>query len=76
MAAVAAPPLPRIKGGAFLVEDRTAGEIFTPEDFTEEHLQIAKTANDFVTEEVVPHAEHLEHKDYEMMRAQIGRAHV
>jgi butyryl-CoA dehydrogenase len=74
MAAVAAPPLPRIKGGAFLVEDRTAGEIFTPEDFTEEHLQIAKTANDFVTEEVVPHAEHLEHKDYEMMRSLLRKA--
>jgi len=56
------------------VEDRTAGEIFTPEDFTEEHLQIAKTANDFVTEEVLPHAEHLEHKDYDMMRALLRKA--
>ncbi len=74
MATVAAPALPRIKGGAFLVEDRSAQEIFTPEDFTEEHLQIAKTANDFVTEEVVPHAEHLEHKDYEMMRSLLRKA--
>ena len=27
-----------IKGGAFLIEERTTNEIFTPEDFTEEHL--------------------------------------
>src|SRR5258708_12439384 len=74
MATVAAPVFPRIKGGAFLTEDRTAREIFTPEDFTEEHLQIAKTAEDFVTNEVVPHAEHLEHKDYDMMRSLLRKA--
>jgi len=26
-----------VKGGAFLIEERTPAEIFTPEDFTEEH---------------------------------------
>ena len=74
MATVAAPVFPRIKGGAFVVEDRTAQDIFTPEDFTDEHHQIAKTADDFVTNEVVPHAEHLEHKDYEMMRSLLRKA--
>ncbi len=74
MSTVAAPAFPRIKGGAFVVEDRTANDIFTPEDFTEEHLQIAKTAEDFVTNEVVPHAAHLETKDYEMMRSLLRKA--
>ena len=32
-----------IKGGAFLIEERTPEEIFTPEDFTEEHRMIADT---------------------------------
>src|SRR5260370_3631 len=74
MAAIAAPAFPRIKGGSFVDEDRSAADIFTPEDFTEEHLQIAKTASDFVTNEVLPHAEHLEHKDYEMMRSLLRKA--
>ena len=32
-----------VKGGAFLIEERTPEEIFTPEDFTEEHRMIAET---------------------------------
>ena len=32
-----------IKGGAFLIENRTAGEIFTPEDLTEEQIMIGET---------------------------------
>ena len=37
-----------IKGGSFLIEDISYDQIFTPEDFTEEQLMIAKTAEDFV----------------------------
>ena len=36
-----------IKGGSFLIEDISYEQLFTPEDFTEEHLMIAKTAEDF-----------------------------
>ena len=32
-----------VKGGAFLIEERAPEEIFTPEDFTEEHRMIADT---------------------------------
>jgi hypothetical protein len=32
-----------IKGGAFLIEERSPNDIFTPEDFTEEHRMIADT---------------------------------
>ena len=35
-----------IKGGAFLIEDRTPEEIFTPEDFTEEQRMIAQTTRE------------------------------
>ena len=37
----------RVKGGSFLIEERDPQDIFTPEDFTEEHRQIAKTAIEF-----------------------------
>ena len=45
------------KGGAFLIEDRSPDEIFTPEDLTEEHLAIARTVDDFWVNEVEPHLE-------------------
>ena len=53
-----------IPGGSFLVEDRAPEEVFTPEQFTDEHRQIGQTAEEFVTNEVLPHAEELEqHKE-------------
>ncbi|MCL0058229.1 acyl-CoA dehydrogenase family protein [Dehalococcoidia bacterium] len=56
------------KGGAFLVEEVAPQEIFTPDDFTEEHRMIIKTTEDFVKNEVQPHIEELEHKDFELTR--------
>ncbi|GGA42503.1 acyl-CoA dehydrogenase family protein [Psychrobacillus lasiicapitis] len=54
-----------IKGGSFLVEDVDANRIFTPEDFTDEQKMIAKTAEDFVTNEVLPVVEKLENHEFE-----------
>ena len=42
----------RVKGGSFLTEERDPQDIFTPEDLSEEHRQIAKTAIEFTTNEV------------------------
>ncbi|PGY15247.1 acyl-CoA dehydrogenase family protein [Bacillus sp. AFS031507] len=54
-----------IKGGSFLIEDISYEQLFTPEDFTEEHLMIAKTAEDFIEKEVVPQLEHLENHEFD-----------
>ncbi|MEO8128723.1 MAG: acyl-CoA dehydrogenase family protein, partial [Bryobacteraceae bacterium] len=54
---------PRSKGGAFLLDQRQPGEIFTPEDFTEEHRAIARTAEDFWNREVVPNLEAIQHQE-------------
>ena len=43
-----------VQGGAFLIEQSTPEEIFTPEDFTEEHRMIAETTRQFIDNEVVP----------------------
>jgi len=51
-----------IKGGEFLIRSISPQEIFTPEDFTEEHRLIAKAATEFVTGEVLPVAEDIEEK--------------
>jgi len=43
MATVSAVSGPKISGGSFLIEERQPDEIFTPEDFSEQHLLIAQT---------------------------------
>ncbi len=53
------------KGGGFLVEDLTAEDIITPEDFTEEHKMIAKTTEEFVNGEVLPKVDNLENHEFE-----------
>jgi len=56
MTTAAATPL-QVKGGAFLIEDRSPNEIFTAEDLNEEHLAIARTVDQFWTNEVEPNLE-------------------
>jgi alkylation response protein AidB-like acyl-CoA dehydrogenase len=51
-----------IKGGSFLIESVSAGDVFTPEDFAEEHRMIAETAEQFMENEVVPRIEEMESK--------------
>jgi len=54
------------QGGGFLLEGAKPEEVFTPEDFTEEHRMIAEMTADFVEGEVLPHDEKLEHQDFEL----------
>ncbi len=58
----------RIKGGSFLIEERDPQEIFTPEDFSEEQRQIAKTVVEFTTNEVMPAAAEIEAKNFAVTR--------
>ena len=60
-----APPA----GGSFLVEDPAASAVSTPEDFTEEQLQIAATADRFMNEEVIPFIE-----EYEKQKPGLARS--
>ncbi len=63
-----------IKGGAFLIEERAPEEIFTPEDFTEEHRMIADTTRQFVDNEVVTRIDELEKHDWKLSRELVGKA--
>jgi alkylation response protein AidB-like acyl-CoA dehydrogenase len=63
-----------IPGGSFLIEERAPEEIMTPEDFTEEQRQIARTASDFVRNEVIPAAEAIEAKHFDVTRALLKKA--
>src|ERR1043166_9210168 len=57
-----------VVGGSFLIEERTPEEVFTPEDFTEEHRMIADTARQFMDNEVRPRIDDLEKKDWKLAR--------
>ncbi len=50
-------------GGSFLLESSTPDEIFTPEDFTEEHRAIARTTEEFWTKEVAPNVDAIQHQE-------------
>ncbi|MDF0727467.1 acyl-CoA dehydrogenase family protein [Cytobacillus sp. S13-E01] len=63
-----------IKGGAFLIEDITADQIFTPEDFTEEHKLMGKTTEDFVVNEVLPEMEEIEEHHFDKSVALLKKA--
>jgi len=63
-----------IKGGAFLIEERTPEEIFTPEDFTEEHRMIAETTRQFIDNEVNRRTDELEKHDWKLSRELIAKA--
>jgi butyryl-CoA dehydrogenase len=61
-------------GGSFLLEDRRPDEVFTPEDFSEEHRQIASTAAQFAREEIAPAVEAIEAKEPGVMRGLLAKA--
>src|SRR5271168_5355983 len=56
--------IPKTKGGAFLLERSAPEEIFTPEDFTDEHRAIAKTTDEFWLKEVTPNIDAIRHQDH------------
>lgn len=57
-----------IKGGSFLIEELKPEQVFTPEDFTEEHHMIAETTRAFMDNEVNPRLEELEKHDWKLAR--------
>src|SRR6476469_4658502 len=74
MATATAVPKVKIAGGSWLLEERNPNEVFTPEDFTEEHQQIAKTAEEFAQNEIVPNIERIEHKEWAVTRDLLKKA--
>jgi alkylation response protein AidB-like acyl-CoA dehydrogenase len=53
------------KGAEYLVVETSPEEIFTPEDFSDEQREIGRTTEMFVTNEVMPLREEIEHQHFE-----------
>ena len=56
-------PAGQVAGGSFLISETDPSAVFTPEDFTEEHRAIARTAREFYNNEVAPHLEAIQHHE-------------
>ncbi|HUK47504.1 MAG TPA: acyl-CoA dehydrogenase family protein [Terriglobales bacterium] len=74
MATTVSAPSAAVQGGSFLLESRKPEEVFTPEDFSEQHVLIAQTAEEFAQKEIIPNVEKMEHKDYSITRELLKKA--
>ena len=74
MATTTAIPSTKISGGSFLLEERRPDEVFTPEDFTEQHQLIGQTTEEFAVNEILPNIEKIEHKDFSITRDLLKKA--
>lgn len=63
-----------ISGGGFLLEDLGPGDVFTPEDITEEQRMFGRTAEEFLRKEVLPREEAIYAKDYSVHRELMRKA--
>jgi len=61
-------------GGEFLIADAAPEDVFTPEDFTDEHKMIFETARGFVTKEIQPNIDRLEEKNHDLLLGLLAKA--
>ena len=62
------------RGGEWLLQSADAESVFTPEKLTDEHRLIARTAEEFVANEILPVLDKLEQKDWSLARQLVKRA--
>jgi len=56
-----------LKGSEYLVNETSAVDVFTPEDFSDEQRQIAETTTEFVQNEILPHLEEIDAGNYDLV---------
>jgi alkylation response protein AidB-like acyl-CoA dehydrogenase len=61
-------------GYSFLLGETDPGEIFTPEDFSDEHRQFMRTTSEFLEQEVEPIRHDLEKLDRDLLKATLKKA--
>lgn len=65
---------PTTQSGRFLFEDAAPDDVFTREDVSEEQQLFARTAERFMRDEVLPQAEQIHAKDWEVTRKLLRQA--
>ena len=61
-------------GAGFLYQPSGAEAVFTPEDVSDEHLLIGKTAKRFLEKEIRPNNEKVEQQDFKLVRELMQKA--
>ncbi len=61
-------------GGVFLIEETDPRQVFTPEDFNDQHRLIEQTADEFAQQEIVPNSARIESKDFGFSRELMKKA--
>jgi alkylation response protein AidB-like acyl-CoA dehydrogenase len=74
MATSTTPSSQRKTGGIFLIEETDPRQVFTPEDFNDQHRLIEQTADEFAAQEIVPNSARIEQKDYALSRELMKKA--
>src|ERR1700752_4284943 len=72
--ATTAIPKSKIAGGSFFLEGSQTSEVFTPEDFREQHTLIGQTTEEFAINEILPNVERIEHKEFQVTRDLLKKA--
>ena len=62
------------RGGGFLLETARPEDVFTPEEFTEEHRAIARATDDFWNNEVTPNLQAIQHQEPGVARAVLRKS--
>lgn len=64
----------KMQGYSFLISETDPQDVFTPEDLSDEHKQFAKTADEFIDNEIMADIEALEKLDRELLIQKIKKA--
>jgi len=72
---MATTSLPKIAaGGSFLIENAAPEDIFTPEDFSDEQREIARTTAEFAEKSITPRIAEIEDKNFSVTRELLREA--
>ena len=63
-----------IKGGEFIIRKTEPNDIFTPEEWTEEHKMIASMCEDFIHQEIIPHLDRIDSLEEGLMPSLLKKA--
>ena len=63
-----------IKGGEFIIRKTEPKDIFTPEEWTEEHKMIASMCEDFIHQEIIPHLDRIDSLEEGLMPSLLKKA--
>ncbi len=63
-----------IKGGEFIIRNTEPKDIFTPEEFSEEHNMIAQMCDDFIAQEILPHLDRIDSLEEGLMPSLLKKA--